>query len=140
MKKLILILAVVIAVLTACVPAPTNETYSLAVATLASPTHDTYSNTLAALTVHEHFTAHETYPLMTVVVQSDAETVTAVDYNGNLWEFGYFTEDDYMTGDVVILTMDDNGTPIIYDDIVIAAKYSGGWTEWNYRLSTGEGA
>lgn len=84
--------------------------------------------------------AHETYPLMTVVVQSDNETVTAIDYNGNLWEFGYFTEDDYMTGDVVILTMDDNGTPIVYDDIVIAAKYSGGWTEWNYRLSTGEGA
>lgn len=104
MKKLILILAVAVAVLTACVP------------------------------------VHETYPLMTVVVQSDAETVTAIDYNGNLWEFGYFTEDDYMTGDVVILTMDDNGTSIIYDDIVIAAKYSGGWTEWNYRLSTGEGA
>ena len=103
MKKLILILALAVTVLTACVP------------------------------------AHEKYPLMAVVVQSDAETVTAVDYNGNLWEFGYFTEDDYITGDVVILTMDDNGTSIIYDDIVIASKYSGGWTEWNYRLS-GEGA
>lgn len=93
---------------------------------------------LATLTACTPAPAHDTYPLMAVVVQSEGETVTAIDYNGNMWEFGYFSEDDYMAGDVVILTMDDNGTPTIYDDIVIGAKYSGGWTEWNYRLSTGD--
>lgn len=48
------------------------------------------------------------------------------DAAGNLWEYTSEGE-DWAEGDGVALIMYDAGTPIIYDDIILSARYSGYW-------------
>lgn len=66
-----------------------------------------------------------TYALTTQVVQLDYENdlVVCEDFNGNLWEFSGC--EDWMYGDIASLVMNDMGTPSIYDDEIISARYSG---------------
>lgn len=68
-----------------------------------------------------------TYALTTVVVETDTATdvVTCEDSNGNLWEF--YGVEDWQVGDCASLLMNDQGTPIIYDDTIEGARYSA-WT------------
>lgn len=59
-----------------------------------------------------------------VEVDEKANTVTAVDFNGNEW--AWFGVSDYYRGDSAAVTLCDNGTPDwIYDDIIIDTRYSG---------------
>ena len=66
-----------------------------------------------------------TYALTTQVVQVDYENnvVVCQDFNGNLWEFE--GTEDWMYGDIASFVMNDMGTPSIYDDEIISARYSG---------------
>lgn len=65
------------------------------------------------------------YPMTTVVtdVNYDTDEVTCTDFNGNDW---VLTEcEDWNEGDICSMIMCDNGTEIIYDDIIISERYDG---------------
>ena len=65
------------------------------------------------------------YPLAGTVTGLDqgANVVTFTDGAGNDWEF-YGTE-DWMIGDGVAALMDDNGTAIVTDDVIVTVRYAG---------------
>lgn len=72
------------------------------------------------------------YPMTTVVVEISEpnDTVTCRDFNGNLWQFRGV--EDWVVGDVASLLMDDAGTPMIKDDIVLDARYDGWFAGWEH--------
>ena len=73
--------------------------------------------------------ASKTYPNAGVIVGLDEENdlVTISTGSGLLYEF-YGVEDLFL-GDIVAVTMDDNGTPnSVLDDKIIDSKYAG-WPE-----------
>ena len=65
------------------------------------------------------------YPLTVKVetVNHEADVVSCVDGTGNVWEF--FGCEDWQEGDFASLLMNDKGTPSIYDDEIITARYAG---------------
>lgn len=70
-------------------------------------------------------------------VDYDTDTVEAMDFNGNVWSFTGC--EDYYEGDLIAVTMCDNGTTnTIYDDIIIDTKYSGWVSEWGYDTDSKE--
>lgn len=72
------------------------------------------------------------YPLTTVVTEVSETEVSAMDFNGNIWNFPNEAE-DWMVGDVCAMIMDNNGTSDIYDDTIVSTRYSG-WLDgkWGY--------
>ena len=58
-----------------------------------------------------------------IVVELDRENDIVVfeDFNGFRWEIREV--DDWRIGDCASLVMDNNNTPLVYDDIVITAQY-----------------
>lgn len=46
-----------------------------------------------------------------------------LDTTGNLWVFG--DGEDLLEKDIVIMEMDDNNTPVIYDDLITHVYYIG---------------
>lgn len=70
------------------------------------------------------------------VVNVDYETdiVTIADFNG--FEFEFEGCEDWFEGDLCSVTMCDNGTPIIFDDIILDTRYSGWVYEWGYDHET----
>ena len=103
MKRLICVLLVMIVILTISVSAATPKAQMQKVPTIA---------------------ISSVYALAAKVVELDKaqDIVTAMDGNGNLWQF-YHCE-DWFINDCVILIMDNNGTSIIYDDIILKTLYS----------------
>lgn len=73
----------------------------------------------------------DTYALTTKVVELDHENdvVVCEDFNGNLWEF--YGCEDWQIDDIASLLMDGNGTPTIYDDEIMSARYNGTFEGWN---------
>ncbi len=65
------------------------------------------------------------YPLAVKIesVDREADVVKCVDGAGNVWEF--FGCEDWQEGDFAALLMNDKGTPSIYDDEIITARYAG---------------
>lgn len=63
------------------------------------------------------------YPTCGVVTKVTSTEMTFADFSGNLWTV--LDPQDYAEGDRIAAIMDDNGTPIIYDDIVVSTKYCG---------------
>ena len=65
------------------------------------------------------------YPLAVKVetVDREADVVECIDGAGNVWEF--FGCEDWQEGDFAALLMNDKGTPSIYDDEIITARYAG---------------
>lgn len=70
------------------------------------------------------------YALTTVVVEVDREcnTVYCVDFNGEEWAF--WGCEDWVEGDIASMLMYTNGTPIIYDDVILSARYGGYFEGW----------
>lgn len=68
--------------------------------------------------------ADNLYPISTKVVSIDytADKVTVEQANGTMWSF--YGCDDWELDDNCNLIMNDNGTPEIYDDIVVDYRYS----------------
>lgn len=64
------------------------------------------------------------YPISTKVVSLDYTTdkVTVEQANGTMWTFQGC--DDWQLNDNCNLIMDDNGTPEVYDDIIVDYRYS----------------
>lgn len=61
------------------------------------------------------------YPLTTTVTETDNDTVTVEDSNGNLWSFN--GAEDWEVGDGCALIMHDNSTREIVDDVIISTRY-----------------
>lgn len=74
---------------------------------------------------------HDTnyYGLTAEVVELNyiEDTVTVRDANGFLWDF--YGCEDYDTGDLVSMVMNDKGTDFIDDDKVVNVRYSGFWMD-----------
>lgn len=65
------------------------------------------------------------YPLTAIVMEFDYDNdlVTCIDGADNFWSFHGI--DDWHMGDFVSMIMSDNGTPTIYDDIILQTEYAG---------------
>lgn len=77
------------------------------------------------------------YSMNTVVVDFDeqTDTVICVDFNGNEWSFEGI--EDWAIGDYASLTMCDNSTEVVYDDIICDTTYCG-WLEGDFGYYLGE--
>lgn len=70
--------------------------------------------------------ASKNYYAMTAIVSVldyAGDTVTVENATGFTWCFK--GTEDWEIGDVASLVMDDNGTEIVIDDLVVSARYSG---------------
>lgn len=68
----------------------------------------------------------ETYPMAGIITSLDEKNdlVTVSTGAGLLYDF--YGAEDYAVGDIVAMTMDDNGTAdFVLDDKIIAARYAG---------------
>lgn len=76
----------------------------------------------------------ESYALTTIVVSLDydTDTVEVEDFNGNVWAFEGC--EDWQLMDVCALSMDDNNTANIYDDVILSARYNGWLDGWMERV------
>ena len=65
------------------------------------------------------------YPMTATVAEIDQvnDLVTFEDASGFLW--GIYGSEDWSVGDVASLLMYGNGTEEIFDDMILAARYSG---------------
>ena len=81
------------------------------------------------------FAIHTTYPRAMVVDTIDykADVVYCIDAVGYEWK--YYGTEDYMKGDVVICTMNDNGTKDIKDDKIEGVVWSGYWIDEEGRIN-----
>lgn len=68
----------------------------------------------------------EIYPMTSQIVGFDYEMnlVTVVDF-GSEECFQFYGIEDWQVGDVVSLIMSNNGTPEIYDDMILDCRYTG---------------
>lgn len=68
------------------------------------------------------------YPMSGIVteVNRQEDRVVVTDSIGNEWEFD--GAEDWHTGDIAAMIMEDNGTEEIYDDEIIDVQYDG-WVE-----------
>ena len=51
------------------------------------------------------------------------DVVEVTTQNGHAWEF--FGAEDWMEGDVCAMLMNDMGTPVVTDDVIVSAQYCG---------------
>lgn len=72
----------------------------------------------------------EIYPQTFFVNDIDRaqDVLILIDFNGNEWLWSGI--EDYEKGDIIAAIMEDNGTKIIYDDIIINIRYSGYIENW----------
>ena len=63
------------------------------------------------------------YPQTLVVTGINDDVLTLETATGQVYE--YDGVEDYMLGDVVSVMFYDNGTELIYDDIIVDIRYSG---------------
>lgn len=72
----------------------------------------------------------EIYPQTFFVNDIDhaQDMLILIDFNGNEWLWSGI--EDYEKGDIIAAIMEDNGTEIIYDDIIINIRYSGYIENW----------
>lgn len=65
------------------------------------------------------------YALYTIVsdINYNDDIVCCTDFNNNIWSF--YGVEDWVINDICSLTMYDNNTEIIYDDIILNTTYSG---------------
>ena len=82
---------------------------------------------------------HKMYAMTTVVVEYENDMLFCEDFNGNVWTILVEEEsEDWFIGDICSMIMNDNGTPIIYDDTIVSYKYDGFVSNWGY-YSDGNG-
>lgn len=77
---------------------------------------------------HKPFRAYPHTALVTALDEK-TDTVTVTDYSGRTWQFTGC--EDYCTGDLVALTMSDNGTRnTVLDDEIMQVRYAGDLENW----------
>lgn len=68
----------------------------------------------------QHQSKTSQYELPCTVVEISEDTVLVEDFDGYLWEF--YGAEDFSTGEDCVMTMDDNGTETIFDDIIVCVR------------------
>lgn len=63
------------------------------------------------------------YTLLTVITDVNDNSITAVDFNGNEWQFE--EKSDWSINDYCLMAMNDKGTASIYDDEIVETRYAG---------------
>ena len=65
------------------------------------------------------------YPTCGIIVDVnyDTDVATFEDFNGFQWSF--YGVEDWMTGDIIAVIMNDNNTETIFDDKIVDYKYCG---------------
>ena len=71
------------------------------------------------------------YAMTTVVTDYQNGILYCEDFNGMVWTIEC-EQEDWMIGDICAMIMDNNGTDIIYDDIIVTYKYDGFVSNWGY--------
>lgn len=71
----------------------------------------------------------EIYADCGAILEEPNENVIITMQNGNQFSFEN-SEGDWMTGDLVSVIFDNNGTEEVFDDIIISCRYSG-WISEN---------
>lgn len=73
---------------------------------------------------HSDTVAVENYAMTAIVIKTDrnSDIVTIKDANGNEWQFTGV--EDWEVNDCASLIMCDNGTPQIFDDIIVSVRYN----------------
>lgn len=66
----------------------------------------------------------EIYADCGAILEDPTDTVIITMQNGNQFSFENF-DGDWMTGDLVSVIFDSNGTEEVFDDIIISCRYSG---------------
>lgn len=61
---------------------------------------------------------------MVTEIDNENNIITVTCGNGNMFSF-YNVCEDWMCGDLCSLIMYDNGTEIVYDDMIVSARYGG---------------
>lgn len=66
----------------------------------------------------------DVYPKLARVYEIDTENdlVFVEDANGFLWAF--YGAEDWWVSDLVVMLMDDNGTDVVFDDIIVSTRYT----------------
>lgn len=66
-----------------------------------------------------------------VEVDYDTDTVWLMDFSGHMYSFEGC--EDWMVADLCSVLMDNNGTDLILDDVILSCRYSG-WVsgEWGW--------
>lgn len=64
-------------------------------------------------------------------VDYEGDVVTIADFNGFEWQFEGC--EDWIEGDVCSVLMCDNGTEVIFDDVILSTTYSGWVNEWGWE-------
>lgn len=88
--------------------------------------------TLLFVAIHGEMERKNSYPITTVVydVSEATDTVTVIDFNGNLWQFKRV--EDWNVGDICSCLMNSKGTELIKDDEIVKTHYSGWFEGWNF--------
>ena len=63
----------------------------------------------------------QTHDAIVTYIEWDSDTVTFTDEDGELWDLNGI--EDWMLGDNAHLVTDDRGTPELYDDVIVSARY-----------------
>lgn len=92
-----------------------------------SPRMDVTSTPTNVTIETESITTDNLYPSCGIVTSVTSTELEWTDFNGNIWVIVGDPE-DWLVGDRIAVIMDDNGTPIIYDDECVKTKYCG----WEY--------
>ena len=71
------------------------------------------------------------YAMTTVVTDYQDGILYCEDFNGMVWTIEC-EQEDWMVGDICAMVMDNNGTDVIYDDIIVTYKYDGFVSNWGY--------
>lgn len=81
--------------------------------------------TVEAPSREDNYNVDNLYSISTIVDEVDYsnDVVVVVDNNGEAWEFSGC--EDWLVGDVCVLTMFDNNTDLIFDDVILKTTYNG---------------
>lgn len=81
---------------------------------------------LASAAITQASITSHTYPETAVIteISESTETITVTCANGNRFSFRSAPE-DWFPGDLVSMTMHDNGTETVEDDRILLVRYSG---------------
>lgn len=81
--------------------------------------------TVEAPNRESNYNVDNLYSISTVVDEVDYsnDVVIVVDVNGKTWKFSGC--EDWLVGDVCVLTMFDNKTDLVYDDVILKTTYNG---------------
>lgn len=91
------------------------------------------STLIASNAMQRTYSMDEIYSTTTLVHDVDYETDTVTIRTFSGIEYQFTGCEDWFEGDICSVIMDKNGTPEVYDDIILQTRYAG-WVEEDKNL------